>query len=64
MPPFITYDDAQVHYAFHPETQAILDPDQDGAACEIWFGLRHPIYLPGGPPPAIASASDPTHEDC
>ena len=47
---FVTYGDAQAYYAFHPEAQPRLDPDQDSATCETWFGIEVPAYLPGGPP--------------
>ena len=37
--PFATYDIAQDYYANHPEEQATIDPDADGFACEVFFGV-------------------------
>lgn len=36
--PFATYEEAEAYYADHPDAQPIIDPDQDGQACEVYFG--------------------------
>lgn len=36
--PFATYEVAQAYYADHPDEQAVIDPDNDGLACEVYFG--------------------------
>lgn len=37
--PFASYDEAQTYYAQHPDAQAIIDPNADGYACEVYFGI-------------------------
>lgn len=34
---FADFDVAQQYYAAHPEAQAVIDPDFDGFACEVFF---------------------------
>ncbi len=41
--PFADYDQAQTYYAENPEEQPTIDPDFDGLACEVYFGVE-----PGG----------------
>ena len=35
---FASYDSAQTYYANHPEAQPVIDPNDDGRACEVYFG--------------------------
>jgi hypothetical protein len=49
--PFATYDEAQIYYADHPEAAPYIDPNYDGRACEVWFGVD------GGVPPDTGQAS-------
>ncbi len=37
--PFGTYAEAQAYYAEHPEAQPVIDPNGDGRACEVYFGV-------------------------
>lgn len=37
--PFASFDEANAYYADHPETQPYLDPNADGRACEVYFGV-------------------------
>ncbi len=37
--PFASYQEAQTYYADHPEAQPIIDPNNDGRACEVYFGV-------------------------
>lgn len=54
--------DAQVYYAIHPEAQPIIDPNSDGRACEVWFGVDEPPPAPPPPaPPQPPSAPDSDH---
>ena len=55
---FATYEAAHIYYALSPAAQPLLDPDEDGLACEIWFGVEVPACLPGGPLPSESMARD------
>lgn len=37
---FLDYELAQVYYAAWPEDQPTIDPDVDGLACEVFFGVE------------------------
>ena len=37
--PFASYTEAQAYYADHPEAQPVIDPNGDGRACEVYFGV-------------------------
>lgn len=37
--PFASFDEAQVYYTGHPEAQPVIDPNGDGRACEVYFGV-------------------------
>lgn len=37
--PFASFEDANAYYAGHPEAQPYLDPNFDGRACEVYFGV-------------------------
>lgn len=45
--PFANYGVAQDYYADHPEEQRTIDPDADGYACEVYFGVE-PSTVGGG----------------
>ena len=36
---FATFEAAQAYYAAHPGEQPVIDPDFDGLACEVHFGV-------------------------
>ncbi|MGH2561530.1 MAG: thermonuclease family protein [Thermomicrobiales bacterium] len=36
---FGTYDEVNAYYASRPDAQPFLDPNADGRACEVWFGV-------------------------
>lgn len=38
--PFQDYEIAQQYYAAWPEEQPTIDPDEDGLACEVYFGVE------------------------
>lgn len=46
--PFADYEEAQRYYADHPDEQSVIDPDLDGYACEVFFGID-----PGTDAPAV-----------
>lgn len=46
--PFADYDVAQDYYADHPEEQATIDPNNDGFACEVFFGVDPSAGTSGG----------------
>ena len=37
--PFASYAEAQAYYADHPEAHPVIDPNGDGRACEVYFGV-------------------------
>ncbi len=39
---FTTYEAAQDYYRAHRDAQLYLDPNGDGRACEVWFGIDGP----------------------
>lgn len=41
---FTNFDEANAYYAAYPESQPYLDPDFDGLACEVFFGVGHAAY--------------------
>jgi hypothetical protein len=38
---FASFDEANAYFAAHPESASAIDDDQDGTACEVYFGLEH-----------------------
>lgn len=55
---FASFDEAQAYYAANPASQPSLDPNGDGRACEVYFGVDTPAEAPadtgtttGGAPP-------------
>jgi hypothetical protein len=45
---FTTYDEAQLYYLDHPEATPYIDPNYDGRACEVWFGVAGEIAADDG----------------
>jgi len=41
--PFANYDEAQIYYATYPQARSIIDPDEDGLACEGYFFGGDPV---------------------
>lgn len=46
---FSSFDEANVYYTQHPEVQSSLDPNQDGRACEVYFGVDQPAVQDSAP---------------
>jgi micrococcal nuclease len=57
--PFASFEDAQAYYQSRPDAQPIIDPDADGLACEVWFGVES-----SGPAPAPAPQPAPPQTGC
>jgi endonuclease YncB( thermonuclease family) len=36
---FGTFEEAQIYYQANPDAQPIIDPNADGRACEVYFGI-------------------------
>ena len=56
--PFASFDEANVYYAAHPDTQPYLDPNYDGRACEVYFGVDQQQGLSYGDSSGSSSADD------
>ncbi|MFT4040081.1 MAG: excalibur calcium-binding domain-containing protein [Thermomicrobiales bacterium] len=52
---FETFDEANEYYADHPEAAADIDDDNDGEACEVYFGLETRDPSPAAEPASSAS---------
>ncbi len=37
--PVVSYAEAQAYYADHPDAQPVIDSNEDGRACEVYFGI-------------------------
>jgi endonuclease YncB( thermonuclease family) len=46
--PFASYDEANAYYGAHPEAAPYLDPNYDGRACEVYFGVDQQVGLSFG----------------
>ncbi len=46
---FGSFEEANVYYRAHPEVQPSIDPNGDGRACEIFFGVDAPQPPPDAP---------------
>lgn len=62
---FGSFADANVYYAANPEAQPFLDPNVDGRACEVFFGVDQPAAPPpaAAPPSASGGGCDPSYPD-
>ncbi|MGH2531563.1 MAG: thermonuclease family protein [Thermomicrobiales bacterium] len=54
---FGSFGEAQGYYAAQPDAQPFLDPNFDGRACEVWFGIDAPP--PGSGPVALPPVEAP-----
>lgn len=57
---FASYDEATAYYAANPASQPYLDPDADGLACEVHFGVE-PEAPPPDTGPAPGAGCDPSY---
>lgn len=58
--PFSSFQVAQTYYAGHRDEQPTIDPDNDGYACENYFGVDTSTFSGG---PGSSQATDPRASD-
>jgi hypothetical protein len=61
--PFQSFDEAQLYYAQNPGAQPFIDEDNDGTACEAWFGVEEPGADGPDLTPAPPSNCHPSYPD-
>ncbi len=52
---FATFDEANTYFAAHPDSASAIDDDQDGTACEVYFGLEGRDQSPAAAEPAAGA---------
>lgn len=57
---FGSFQEASAYYASHPAAQPDLDPNGDGRACEVYFGVDQQPVAPAGP---AGGGCDPSYPD-
>lgn len=60
---FATFEEANAYYAANPAAQPFLDPNVDGRACEIFFGVDESAapVPPQEAPPSAGGGCDPSY---
>jgi micrococcal nuclease len=63
---FSSFDEAQSYYAVNPAAQPNLDPNADGRACEVYFGVDAPVEAAedsaaAAPAPSTGGGCDPSY---